>query len=206
MAEAPTQTPPPRTFNSSALTELEAKIVTDHLSYLAENSYAYESHVELINLLHKGFLAHVYPPIDSSDESTRDPKAFGLLTELRQAREAMDTRFAVGEEIWLNWLSDEILLATTSEERMTVTELCQKAVQDEPASIKLWQMYADWVSSNYAACNDKEGADQSKWTAEDKEVCRELFTREMLLNVLEQGMAATQWRIDQSHVLLELVC
>ena len=201
MAEAPAQTPPPRNFNSSALSDSESQEVTNLLNLLAEKSYDYYRHVELIDLLHKGFIAHVYPPADSSDESPRDPKTYGLLTELRQAREAMDTRFAVGEDLWLNWLSDEALLATTSEERMAVTELCQKAVQDQPASVKLWQVYAHWIYSNYAACNDKEGADQSRWTEEDKEVCRELFTRDMLLNVLEQAIAATQWRIDESHVL-----
>ena len=201
MAEAPAQTPSPRNFESSALSESEAKTVTDLLNYLAENSYAYDSHLQLISLLHKGFLAHVYPLSDQGDEDLRDPNTYGLLTELRQAREAMDTRFAVGEELWTDWLSDEMLLAATSEERIAVTELCQKAVQDEPASVKLWRVYANWVSSNYAACQNHEGSDQTKWTEEDKEVCRELFTRDMLLSVLEQGAAATQWRIDESQML-----
>ncbi|KAK3698897.1 Splicing factor [Vermiconidia calcicola] len=200
MAEAPSQTPPPRSFESGALTEIESNRVNELLSSLAENSYAYEAHVELINLLHKGFLAHVYPLVDISD-SQRDPSTYGLLTELRQAREAMDTRFAIGEDLWLDWLSDETLLAALSEERIALTELCQKAVQEEPASVKLWQTYANWVDSNYAACNDMQGANQSRWTDEDKEVCREFFTRDMVLNVLEQATAATQWRVDESHVL-----
>ena len=201
MAEAPSQTPPPRNFESTALSESESKTVTDLLNYLAENSYAYESHVELINLLHQGLIAHVYPPVDSTEQTPRDPRTYGLLSELRQAREAMDTRFAVGEALWIDWLSDEWMLAASSEERITVTELCMKAVQDEPASVKLWQKYADWVSSNYAACNGIAGADQSNWTEEDKEVCQEVFTRNELLSVFEQAIAATQWRLDESHVI-----
>jgi RNA recognition motif-containing protein len=201
MAEAPAQTPPPRNFDSNALTETESKAVTDLLNYLRENSYAYDSHVELINLLHKGLIAHTYPPPESGDDRPRDPKTYAFLTELRQAREAMDTRFAVGEDLFVDWLTDEMLLASSAEERIAVTELCQKAVQDEPASIKLWRIYANWVSSNYAACNNIEGADQSKWTEEDKEMCRELFSRDMIPDVLEQGIKATQWQIDESHVL-----
>ena len=201
MAEAPAQTPPPRNFTSNALSETESQTVTDLLSYLGENSYAYDSHVQLVQLLHKGFLSHTYPPADAADATPRDPHSYGLLRELRQSREAMDSRFAVGEEIWLDWLADEVVLARSGEERITVTELYQKAVGDEPASVKLWQAYANWVESNYRACSGLEGVDQAGWTAEDKEMCRELFTREMLLNVLEQGAAATQWRIDESHLL-----
>lgn len=201
MAEAPAQTPPPRSFEVNALSETESKSVTDLLNYLRENSYAYDSHVELINLLHKGFVAHTYPPTDSGNDEPRDPKTYALLTELRQAREAMDTRFAVGEDLWVDWLSDEIILASTGEERVSVTELCQKAVQDEPSSVKLWHIYANWIASNYAACNDQDGADQSRWRDEDKEMCRDFFTRDMILTVLEQGIAATQWRVDDSHLL-----
>lgn len=201
MAEAPVQTPPPRNFDSVALTEAESKAVTDLLGYLGENSYAYDSHIELINLLHKGLIAHTYPPPEAGDDTPRDPKAYAFMTELRQAREAMDTRFAVGEDLWVDWLTDEILLASTLDERIAVTELCQKAVQDEPASIRLWRLYANWVSSNYMACHDLEGSDQSKWTADDNEMGRELFTRDMILDVLEQGIKATQWQIDESHVL-----
>lgn len=174
--------------------------MTELLGVLAENSYAYEHHVELINLLHKGFLAHVYPPAQNDTSMPPgDAHSFALLTEMKQAREAMDSRFAVGEAIWQDWLSDEITLARSPDERIAVTELCQKAVSDESASVKLWQMYIDWIAGNYAACHSLSGADDQTWSAEDKEMCKELFTRDMLLSVLEQAVAATQWRIDESH-------
>lgn len=200
MAEAPAQTPPPRVFTSNALTETESQAVTDLLNHLGESSYAYDSHLQLINLLHKGFVTHSSPP-EGSNETGQDPRTFGLLAELRQARESMDSRFAVGEDVWLDWLADEVSLAKSSEERINVTELFQKAVQDEPSSVALWLAYTDWVESNYASCNNLPGSEQSSWSEEDKEVCRELFTREMLVNTLEQAIPATQWRIDQSHLV-----
>lgn len=201
MVEAAAETPPPRNFESGVLSESDSQRVTHLLSFLKDNSYAYQSHVELIDLLHKGFLAHTASSSSSPDRNDANPHAYTLLTELRQAREAMDTRFAVGENIWDDWLSDEIMLASSSEERINVTDLFSKAVQDEPASVKLWQMYAGWVWNNFDACNSTDGADQSKWTDEDKELCKELFTRDMVINVLEQALGATQWRIDQSHVI-----
>lgn len=201
MAEAPAQTPPPRSIITTALSDEESQAVTDLLNHLRENSYAYDSHTQLINLLHKGFLAHIYPLSDAVDQTPCSPSTYGLLSELRQAREAMDSRFAVGEDLWVDWLADEVLLAQSSEERITVTELFQKALQDEPASTTLWAMYADWVQASYTACNDLGNFDPTMWSEEDKEVCKELFTKEMLANVLEQAATATQWRIDESYIL-----
>lgn len=190
MAEAPSQTPPPRDFTSHALSDEESKTVTELLNFLAENSYAYDQHVQLINLLHKGFVAHT---------QSGDPRSYALLNELRQAREAMDTRFAVGEAIWKDWLADEAMLARDSGERIGLIELFDRAVQDEPASVDIWQAYADWVQTNYTACYNLEGADLSKWTQEDLEMCKELFNKDLLKTVLERAIEPTRWRIDKSH-------
>ncbi|KAF2215866.1 hypothetical protein CERZMDRAFT_81956 [Cercospora zeae-maydis SCOH1-5] len=202
MAEAPAQTPPPREFTSNALSDEESHRVSELLAYLRDNSYAYQYHVELINLLHKGFLAHVSSPVGAQNGAQPgEPRTYALLIEMRQAREAMDSRFAVGEAIWVGWLHDEILAAKTTEERMAVLELCQKAVADEPASVKLWQMYADYVSNSYEACHGLCETNERHWATEDREMCKELFTRDLVMTVLEQAAAATQWRMDESHVL-----
>jgi RNA recognition motif-containing protein len=199
LADAPAPTPPPRDVSSSAFSAAESKTVTELLSYLGSNPYAYDQHVQLVGLLHKGFLAHVY----SSDTaaSATHAKDYSLLVELRQAREALDTRFAVGEDIWSDWLSDEVLLATSTEERMTVTELFQRAVQDEPMSVKLWLAYSEWIAVNHAACYDSSGSIAPGWTAESISECQELFTKDTLRSVLEQAVTATRWRIDESHLL-----
>jgi len=150
MAEAPAQTPEPRAFTAASLTEQEIETITELVKYLAENSYAYDSHVQLINLLHKGFVAHVY---GASDVVVNNPRDYNLLPDMRQAREAMDSRFAVGEDIWQDWINDEALLARKSEERVAVMDLCQKAVLDEPTSVKLWYLYGEWVMQTYSIAN-----------------------------------------------------
>lgn len=198
MAEAPAQTPPPRVFTATSLSEDDLNTITELTSYLAEKSYAYESHVQLIAMLHQGFVSHVYPD-DSDKQQAQDPHGYSLLSDLRQARDAMLSRFAVGEDIWRDWIQDESLLATSSEDRQTVMELCMRAVQEEPASVVLWQLYGEWVWTTYAVANGFAEENAKQWTTEDKMICQAIFTRELVLDVWEQAVNATKWRIDNSH-------
>lgn len=198
MAEAPSQTPPPRVVAVPSLSDEEQKTIHELEDYLSKNSYAYEFHVHLINLLHQGFVAHVY---NAAGESIRDPREYNLLSDLRQAREAMDSRFAVGEEIWKDWIQDESLLARSGEERMSVMELCQKAVLEEPSSVTLWLLYGEYVMQTFSVANGQAEGDSSQWTEDDKEICKEVFTHEIVLDVWERAVRATQWRIDESNLI-----
>ncbi|KAI7646178.1 hypothetical protein KC318_g19500, partial [Hortaea werneckii] len=73
----PAQTPPPRALPaSSALTEAESQTINELLNYLNEHSYAYDSHVQLIGLLHKGLISHTYPPTGAPDIVPRDPHSY----------------------------------------------------------------------------------------------------------------------------------
>lgn len=200
MAEAPAQTPPPRSFSAASISEEDTKAIQELTTYLADNSYDYNSHVQLINLLHRGFLAHANTPLDESGKPS-DPSSYPLLKELRMARDAMDSRYSVGEDIWRDWINDESMLAHSSEERSAVMELCMKAVQEEPASIVLWSLYGEWVWSTYAVVNDFMDGDDDSWTDEDKMICKEVFSREMVLSVWAQAVEATKWRMDESHVV-----
>ena len=195
MAEAPSQTPPPRVVAAPSLSDADQKVITDLENYLAKNSYAYDSHVQLINLLHQGFVAHVY---NEAGDSVRNPAEYSLLSDLRQAREAMDSRFAVGETIWNDWLHDESLLAKAGEERMAVMELCQKAVSEEPSSVALWFFYGEYVMHTFSVANGQAAGDPNYWTEDDKIVCQAVFTREVVLDVWERAVRATEWRIDES--------
>ncbi|KAL1310623.1 hypothetical protein AAFC00_000895 [Neodothiora populina] len=196
MAEAPSQTPPPRVVAVPSMSDADQRLVHELENYLAKNSYAYDSHVQLINLLHQGLVAHIY---DAAGEQVNDPRTYGLLSDLRQAREAMDSRFAVGEDIWKDWINDESLLARTGEERMSVMELCQKAVSEEPSSVTLWLLYGEYVMQTFSVANGQAEGDPNLWTEEDKVICAEVFTREIVLDVWERAVHATEWRIDESN-------
>jgi len=198
MAEAPTSTPPPRNFTTAALSDVDSQAVTDLTSSLAQNSYDYNSHVELISLLHRGFASHLKGsigdaliPVKASD--------YNLLPELRQAREAMSSRYAVGESIWEAWIKDETALAKSPEERTSVMQLCMRATSEEPASVKLWTLYGEFVWDNYAVAHDFAPDPSDSWTDEDKMICREIFTRDLVLSTWGDGVSATRWRIDESQ-------
>ena len=199
MAEAPAQTTEPRNFKSSSISNADLQTINELASYLAENSYDYASHVQLISLLHHGFVAQQVPTGDQA--VLPKPSDYSLLSDLRQAREAMNSRFAVGEDVWVAWIQDESLLAKTSEDRSNVMELCMKAVQEEPLSIALWKLYGEWVWSTYAIANGFADADSDNWSEEDMMICKEVFTRELILSVWEQAVNATKWRIDESNVI-----
>ena len=198
MAEAPTSTPPPRNFTTSALSEVDSRAVTTLTSNLAQNSYDYNSHVELISLLHRGFTEHLQGSI-SDALIPANAADYNLLPELRQAREAMSSRYAVGEDIWVAWIKDETVLAKTPEERTSVMELCMRATSEEPASVKLWTLYGEFVWDNYAIAFGFAPDPSDSWTDEDKMICREIFTRDLVRSTWEDGVAATRWRVDESN-------
>lgn len=207
MAEAPSQPAPVRTFTTKALSEAELKTMADLVAYLAANQFAYESHVQLINLLHRGFRSYIQ--INSSSPTEGDPRRYDLLADLRSARESMDAKFAVGERIRADWIEDEKMLAMTPEECIVVMEICHKAVQEEPGSTKLWSLYAHWMTSMYvAAIGDLSVLEALQipheiqhWSDEDQIVAAEVCNWEQMMDVWARGSRATNWRLDESHII-----
>ncbi|KAL9122468.1 MAG: hypothetical protein Q9187_000978 [Circinaria calcarea] len=207
MQDAPTQTPP-RTFTATSLSESDLETVARLVSYLAENPYAYESHVQLVKLLHQGLITHVYGL--SASTAHRDPHTYDLLQDLHQATAAMDLRFALGEDLWADRLQDQQLLANSLEDCIGVAETYKKAVQEETGSTKLWLMYGNWMLSLYNTAHGYEtsSGDMSgtvtlakAWSDEDKLDGKELFGRQQVLDTWQQGAEETKFRIHDSHLV-----
>ena len=208
MADAPAQTPPPRAFRSSSLSDVDLAQVGQLTAYLADKPDAYESHMRLIKLLHQGLLHHVYSTTDSS--AHRDPRLYDLLSDLYQAREAMASRFTLGEELWIERMFDQQLLARTLEDCSGVVELYEKAVADEAGSTTLWQMYGSWMLSMYtmthpsdqAARQDTSNVNQwIKLSEDDQMVAAEVFDRVQLLDTWQRGADETKYNINESHLV-----
>lgn len=198
---------PPRTFTTEALSEFELEEVTQLVNYLSANQFAYHSHVQLIDLLHRGFRSHLrlnsFPAVDNGLHT------YNLLPDLRSARDTMDARFAMGERLWVDKIEDEILLAITFSESINVLESCAKAVQEEPGSTKLWLIYAKWMTSLYVAARSdyavqelvQASRDLQSWSEEDKLVGGEVCSWQQMMEVWASGATATKWRLDESHLL-----
>lgn len=186
-----------RNYADTSLAPEAQQLATQLFSHIQENPHAYESHVQFIQLLHAGFVNHVYPP-DNSDVHG-DPRKYDLLKDMRTAREEMDKLFALGEDLWAEWIQDESMLAQTVEERISVMELCQRSVEEEYGSTKLWGIYGEWMLYLYNSAAGESG--QSSWSEEDRLVGREVFGWQSVMDVWQRGAEATRWRINDSNLV-----
>ena len=70
----------------------------------------------------------------------------GKLTEANEARRVLHGRFPLTEELWLDWLRDELPLATDREAKLSLFELFKLAVTDY-LSPALWTAVFQWALS-----------------------------------------------------------
>ena len=208
MADVPAQAPTPRAFRSSSLPDTDLEQVGQLTAYLAENPNAYESHVQLFRILHRGLLSHIYSTPASPSE--RDPRSYDLLGDLQQAIEAMSSRFTMGEEIWAQRIEDQQLLARSVEDCLAIIELCEKAITDEVGSTKLWKIYGEWMLSLYSSVNPTDQAARQmseglnpwiRWSEEDQLVAAEVFGKLQLLEVWKRGSEDVRYNLGDSHVI-----
>ncbi|OWF39137.1 squamous cell carcinoma antigen recognized by T-cells 3-like [Mizuhopecten yessoensis] len=123
--------------NESIQNELK---VQDLLQKIEESPFLYDSHVELIKIL----------------------RQMGELGRLRDAREKMSELFPLTEELWLDWLRDEIPLATEENERSKLEQLFERAVKDY-LSVQIWLEY---VQYSIGGMGLKGGVDRIRAVAE----------------------------------------
>ena len=207
MAEAQQHTPPPRTYFSCSLSETDLLTITQAANHIAQNPFAYESLVQMVELLHKGLLSHIR--LQSSSKGPGDPSSYELLQDLQSARENMASRFAIGEGLWADWIQDHILLASRFEDKLLLRELCEKAVIEEPNSAKIWLIYGQWMLSEYhnTTAHDRKLSDTGstmlgQLSAEEEMImAAEVFNRQQVLGVWRRGAQETTWRINDSHEL-----
>ncbi|XP_033115264.1 squamous cell carcinoma antigen recognized by T-cells 3-like isoform X2 [Anneissia japonica] len=89
---------------------------------IAESPYVYDNHVKLIELM----------------------KETGELEKLRDARNAMAKIFPLSEDLWLEWVQDEVKLASSEDDKQMVLEVLDRAVSDY-LSVDLWLEYCQFT-------------------------------------------------------------
>src|SRR5579862_3464142 len=88
MADAPSsEQAHPRAFAAVCVSEGDQQMIDELIAYLKSNLYAYESYVQLINLLHQGLISHIHQLASTTHDSA--PSSFELLGQLRQTRDLM---------------------------------------------------------------------------------------------------------------------
>ena len=207
--DRPVRPPAIRQYTAQSLSEEDVKTISDLVTYLSENPHDYASHAKLVKLLHKGLRTHI-EPADSPDISFNRAQTYELLTDLKQATEAMDARFALGEELWIERLQGQRILVHGLEDCIALVESYKKAVSEEPGSTTLWLAYAGWLLSLYnAAFSDQLASDWVHpvtpqllgWSEEESMLAREVFGKQMALEVLQQGAEETMFQLHDSHIV-----
>lgn len=189
--------PAKRTYAATSLDPDAQRLATELFHQISLNPHTHDAHVQFIGLLHAGFVNHVYPP--NNPDVHGDPRRYDLLNDLKTAREEMDKLFAMGEDLWAEWIQDESMLAQDVDGRIAVLELCQRSVEEEFGSTKLWNIYGEWVLYLYNSAHGE--ASSLQWTEEDRMVGREVFTWDSVVEVWQRGADATKWRINNSHLV-----
>jgi len=187
--------PPPKEFVSASLSDTDLSSLKELHTHIRNNSFDFQSHVAFINLLHKGFVQHVH--------SGQDTSGYELLEDVRQAREAMDRNFPVGEALWIDWLNDESSLAFTVDQCISVARLFERAIQDEPNSTSLWKLYGDYWYRLFTVTHDSNTMDSGVWSSEDNSVAHEVFTWESVRAKWDLAYQNTRWRLNDSNAIFD---
>ncbi|MBN3304250.1 SART3 protein, partial [Amia calva] len=124
---------------------------------LSINAFDYNCHVDLIKLLRQE----------------------GELGRLRRARQKMSELFPLTEEIWLDWLKDEIRMAEEECARERTYELFEKAVKDYICP-EIWLEYAQY---SIGGIGTQGGIDK----------VREIFERALTAVGLHMTKGAAVW-------------
>ncbi|KAI9849914.1 MAG: Splicing factor [Sclerophora amabilis] len=204
MADTTPDLPPPRTFTTTSLSESDLQNIAHLVSYVSDNPYSFDSHQQLLTLLHQGYENHCLQM-----PAHGEAQDYELFQDLRQAREAMAARFPMGEDLWAEWIADEKRACKTAEECVVVMELYQKAIGEECGSTRLWLDYGEWMWSLYdrsykgglASRSPEEGSVQHPWTEEDKILGREIFGWDTMLDIWKQAVRETSMRMNDSHLI-----
>ncbi|GAX74832.1 hypothetical protein CEUSTIGMA_g2278.t1 [Chlamydomonas eustigma] len=127
--------------------------VMEHLmrleAELESNPNLYDTHIKYIELL----------------------RTSNLRVQLRAAHERMSTLFPLSEQLWMEWVNDELAQVESLEDILRIQNLFQKATQDY-FSVNLWCSYIEFVADFDPEVSKKTGSGAKKM----RELCEQALT------------------------------
>ncbi|KAF9541032.1 RNA-binding protein 4F [Mortierella hygrophila] len=121
---------------------------------LEANPNQYEAHTQLISLL----------------------KGADMFEELREAREAMNKIYPLSEDLWMDWINDEVNMATSGDEKRHVLSLYERATT-EYLSIKIWKSYVDYALQEYNESKEYQDVLEEEETVVNAQELNRIFKR-----------------------------
>jgi RNA recognition motif-containing protein len=188
-AVMPDASPSPNIYEFSSLPPKVSQELAKWAKRVSEDPFDIKAHTQLVQQLHQEFVAHV--------ESGKTGHSFEPVTIMQKARKAMSKIFPIGEDLWLDWLTDENILSRTIDDRISVMDLHAQSVNEEVSSAPLWRRYGDYMYYLWSSANSND----SNWSEEDKEVGLQVFTWESMIDVWDQGVFKTQCHINDSNLV-----
>ena len=113
---------------------------------LQSNPNLYDSHVQVPLYAILEVLRYAY--LEEADlaehvlQYIRVLRKCKLREKLRAAREAMHKHYPMTEQLWLEWLQDEMISSESAASKKQIDQLFQKAVQDY-LSVPIWKAYIE---------------------------------------------------------------
>lgn len=101
----------------------------------------------------------------------------------------------VGEDAWLALVDEASRTARDISHRIGVVELYVRAIAAEPWSTKLWLARCEWFWSLHTDCQNGDAG----WPEEEQLMGQECFSKQLGLNLWQDGVQATQYRLNDSH-------
>ena len=198
---------PPRRLSTAALTTAELESISQLMIHLATDPFDYESHIQLINVLHQGLLNHIAPQDPAAKPG--NPRTYDLLEDLQNARNTMNSIFALGEKLWVDWIEDSIRLASSVKELRSIFELSQRAVNEKPASTEIWLVYGHFMFAVYKSIHPhSDRLSNVRGTLlphglsdKDKLDALKVFDWPHTMQVWERAAQETHLRIDDSNLI-----
>ncbi|KAK5823056.1 hypothetical protein F5H01DRAFT_333468 [Linnemannia elongata] len=139
---------------------------------LEANPNQYEVHTQLIALL----------------------KSADMFEELREAREAMNKIYPLSEDLWMDWINDEVNMATSEDEKRHALSLYERATT-EYLSIKIWKSYVDYALQEYNESKEYQDA------LEEGEV---VVNAQELNKIFKRADKWTGYHIPESHNIWDI--
>ena len=109
-------------FNDVDISEADMTLIMNLEAQLEQNPSLYDAYVQFIDVLRR----------------------CKMKERLREARRAMQARYPLSEELWLDWITDELDNISSEEDIPKIEALLEEAHKDY-LSITLWLQHLEYV-------------------------------------------------------------
>ncbi|KAG0310995.1 RNA-binding protein 4F [Linnemannia gamsii] len=134
---------------------------------LKENPNQYEAHTQLIALLKSA---------DLFEELCEARESMNKIYPLSEGKESRRREIIVFTYLWMDWINDQVNMATSEDEKRHVLSLYERATT-EYLSIKIWKSYVDYALQEYNEAKEYQDAQDERDIVVNAQELTKIFKR-----------------------------